>query len=118
MTIDGVVTWYNKNVNYKLTKAFLKNLIKIGIVKEDIDLELLNLFLLERSDNNLVKQNGKYSIKKNRIPVIDKFKDGETPKKPAPKKQEKKETKPSNGVRNMFKIEKISGKRLKLVKIK
>ena len=113
MTIDGVVAWYNKNVNYKLTKAFLKNLIKIGIVKEDIDLELLNLFLLESSDNNLVKQNGKYSIKKNRIPVIDKFKDNETPKK-----QEKKETKPSNGVRNMFKIEKISGKRLKLVKIK
>jgi hypothetical protein len=113
MTIDGVVAWYNKNVNYKLTKAFLKNLIKIGIVKEDIDLELLNLFLLESSDNNLVKQNGKYSIKKNRIPVIDKFKDNETPKK-----QEKKETKLSNGARNMFKIEKISGKRLKLVKIK
>ena len=47
MSIDNVVLWYEKNVNYKLTKAFLNFLIKTGIVKEDVNLELLNLFLLE-----------------------------------------------------------------------
>ena len=46
MTIDSVVAWYDKNVNYKLTRAFLEFLIKIGIVKSEINIEMLNSFLL------------------------------------------------------------------------
>ena len=50
MSIENIVNWYEKNVNYRLTKAFLNFLIKTGIVKPDIDLEILNLYLLERED--------------------------------------------------------------------
>ena len=142
MSIENVVLWYEKNVNYKLTKAFLNFLVKTGIVKEDIDLELLNLFLLEVYGNEFVKENNKFKIKSNRIPVIDNFKEEkkvekkvEPVKKVEEKKkveQKKKEQPKSNlknitvthkkadnkkGLRNKFKIEKIGGKRLKLVKL-
>ena len=122
MTIDNVVTWYEKNVNYKLTKTFLNFLVKTGIINYDVDLELLNLFLLDRYEDDFVKENNKFKIKKNRIPVISKFKEEpikkvETKKEiivkppvekliPAEKKSNKK-----------FKIEKLEGKKFKLVKL-
>ena len=122
MSIENIILWYEKNVNYKLTKTFLDFLIKIGIVNEDIDLDFLNLYLLERNEKDFVFENGKYKIKKNRIPVISKFKEEpikkvETKKEiivkppvekliPAEKKSNKK-----------FKIEKLEGKKFKLVKL-
>lgn len=126
MSIENVVLWYEKNVNYRLTKAFLNFLIKTGIVKEDVDLELLNLFLLEIYGNEFVKENNKFKIKSNRIPVIDNFKEEkkqESVKKSDEKNSivnipvtyEKAESKKS--LRNKFKIEKLGGKRLKLVKL-
>lgn len=125
MSIENVVLWYEKNVNYKLTKAFLNFLVKTGIVKEDIDLELLNLFLLEVYGNEFVKENNKFKIKSNRIPVIDNFnEEKKVEKKPEPikkveekKKLEEKKKEQPKGLRNKFKIEKIGGKRLKLVKL-
>ena len=92
MSIENVVLWYEKNVNYKLTKAFLNFLVKTGIIKEDIDLELLNLFLLEVYGNEFVKENNKFKIKSNRIPVIDNFKEEKKVEKksePAKKTDEK-----------------------------
>ena len=127
MTIDNVVTWYEKNVNYKLTKTFLNFLVKTGIINYDVDLELLNLFLLDRYEDDFVKENNKFKIKKNRIPVIDKFKEEknevkkeEKKEKPIEKKSPVKELsvttkKKSNGKR--FKIENLGGSKLKLVKL-
>ena len=123
MSIENVVLWYEKNVNYKLTKAFLNFLVKTGIVKEDIDLELLNLFLLEVYGNEFVKENNKFKIKSNRIPVIDNFKDEKIEEKkqePVKKVEENKIEQSKNnkkGLRNKFKIENLGGKRLKLVKL-
>jgi len=130
MSIDNVVLWYEKNVNYKLTKAFLNFLIKTGIVKEDVNLELLNLFLLEIYGNEFVKENNKFKIKKNRIPVIDNFKDEKIIEK---KIEENKKEQPKSNIKNIpisitkidnnkkpktkFKIENLGGKRLKLVKM-
>ena len=108
MSIDKIILWYEENVNYKLTKTFLDFLIKIGIVKEDIDLDFLNLYLLERNEKDFVFENGKYKIKKNRIPIISKFK--EEPIKKVETKAEKKSNK-------KFKIEKLEGKKFKLVKL-
>lgn len=124
MSIDNVVSWYEKNVNYMLTKNFLNFLIKIGIIKEDINLELLNLFLLEYFENEPIKENNKFKIKPNRIPIIDKFKEVKKPEnvnKTVIKKGPVTITKTvTNKVspKNKFKIEKIGGKRLKLVKLK
>ena len=124
MSIDNVVSWYEKNVNYRLTKNFLNFLIKIGIIKEDVNLELLNLFLLEYFENEPIKENNKFKIKPNRIPIIDKFKDVKQPEnvnKTVIKKGPVTITKTvTNKVspKNKFKIEKIGGKRLKLVKLK
>ena len=127
MTIDNVVTWYEKNVNYKLTKTFLNFLVKTGIINYDVDLELLNLFLLDRYEDDFVKENNKFKIKKNRIPVIDKFKEEknevkkeEKKEKPIEKKSPVKELsvttkKKSSGKR--FKIENLGGSKLKLVKL-
>ena len=124
MSIDNVVSWYEKNVNYRLTKNFLNFLIKIGIIKEDVNLELLNLFLLEYFENEPIKENNKLKIKPNRIPIIDKFKEVKKPEnvnKTVIKKGPVTITKTvTNKVspKNKFKIEKIGGKRLKLVKLK
>ena len=124
MSIENIVNWYEKNVNYRLTKAFLNFLIKTGIVKQDVDFEILNLYLLEREDGEFVFENNTFKIKKNRIPVISKFKD-EVAKAPAPPKQEKKPvvtfTK-GNGKKvekkqpKKFKIELVGGNKMKLVK--
>lgn len=129
MSVEEVVAWYEKNVNYKLTKAFLNFLVKTGIVKYDVDLELLNMFLLETFDNDFVKENNKFKIKKNRIPIIDSFKE----EKKVVKKDEKKivENKPvkkstkkeipvttkKKTPNRKFKIENLGGRKLKLVKI-
>lgn len=115
MSIENVVIWYEKNVNYRLTKTFLNFLIKLGILKEDVDLEVLNLYLLEKEDDKFVKSDGKYKIKKNRIPVIDNFPD-EAPKKQPINVLTKKSSK-TNSQNKKFKIEKLDGKRLKLVKL-
>jgi len=124
MTIDNVVTWYEKNVNYKLTKTFLNFLVKTGIINYDVDLELLNLFLLDRYEDDFVKENNKFKIKKNRIPVIDKFKEEKKEatkkEKPVEQKSPVKELsvttkKKSSGKR--FKIENLGGSKLKLVKL-
>lgn len=125
MSIDKIVLWYEENVNYKLTKSFLKFLISIGIVKEDIDLDFLNLYLLEKDCEDFIIENGKYKIKTNRIPVILNFKD-EAIEKKEPKKVEKekkpivtftkgneKEEKPHK----KFKIKSIGGNKMKLIKL-
>lgn len=136
MSVEEVVAWYEKNVNYKLTKAFLNFLVKTGIVKYDVDLELLNMFLLETFDNDFVKDNNKFKIKKNRIPIIDSFKEEKkvvkkdekkiVENKPVKKEKvvEKKSTKKEIPVttkkktpNRKFKIENLGGRKLKLVKI-
>lgn len=120
MSIENIVNWYEKNVNYRLTKAFLNFLIKTGIVKQDIDLEILNLYLLEREDGEFVFENNTFKIKKNRIPVISKYKD-EVAKPQTPTKQEKKPvvtlTKGNEKKQpKKFKIELVGGNKMKLVK--
>lgn len=124
MSIENIVNWYEKNVNYRLTKAFLNFLIKTGIVKPDIDLEILNLYLLEREDGEFVFENNTFKIKKNRIPVITKFKD-EVEKTPIPPKQEKKpivtftrgnNIKTEKKETKKFKLEIVGGNKMKLVK--
>lgn len=125
MSIDNVVLWYEKNVNYKLTRAFLNFLVKTGIVKEDINLELLNLFLLEIYGNEFVKENNKFKIKKNRISVIDNFKDEKIIEKREERQKNNFKNVPvtitkqddSKKSKNKFKIENLGGKRLKLVKL-
>lgn len=101
MTIESAVTWYDKNVNYKLTRAFLEFLIKTGIVKSEINIEMLNSFLLEAYGDEFVKVNGRFKIDvNNRIEKVTKAKPTEK-KKPVTK----------------FKIESLGGKKLKLVKL-
>ena len=121
MSIENIVNWYEKNVNYRLTKAFLNFLIKTGIVKPDIDLEILNLYLLEREDGEFVFENNTFKIKENRIPVISKFKD-EVAKAPTPPKKEKKPVvtltrgnKVEKKQPKKFKIELVGGNKMKLV---
>ena len=125
MSIENVIAWYEKNVNYKLTKAFVNFMIKTGIINNEIDLNLLNLFLLEFYGNDFVKENGKFKIKENRKVVIDNFNNKETvledKKVREPKIKITKETKqkeePKKSLRNKFKIESLGGKKLKLVKL-
>ena len=126
MTIESVVTWYDKNVNYKLTRAFLEFLIKIGIVKSEINIEMLNSFLLEAYGDEFVKVNGRFKIKENRIPVIEKYKDvNKEERKPSTKKEPKGNVvtftkgNPTDRKKPItkFKIEPLGGKKLKLVKL-
>jgi len=119
MSIEEVVEWYEKNVNYKLTKAFLNFLVKIGIVEMDVDLELLNLFLLTKYDDVYIKKNDKYIIKKNRIKIIDSYKDVREDVQENKKIVKKNivTIERANKSNKKFKIETLGGKRMKLVKL-
>lgn len=119
MSFEKIILWYEENVNYRLTKSFLEFLVKIGIVKEDIDLDFLNLYLLEKNGNDFIVENGKYKLKTNRLPIISKFKE-EIAEKIEPIKKPvvtfikaDKEKKPTK----KFKIENVGGNRMKLVKM-
>lgn len=115
MSIDEVVGWYEKNVNYKITKAFLNSLVKLGIINVDVDIELLNLFLLIREDDEFKKKDGLYLVKDNRKELIDSY-DIDTI---VAKNKEKNNIATNNIKKDVkkFKIEKIGGKSFKLVKI-
>ena len=115
MSIENVIAWYEKNVNYKLTKAFVNFMIKTGIINNEIDLNLLNSFLLEFYGNEFVKENGKFKIKENRKVVIDNFSDAEIVAEK--NKETKQKEEPKKPLRNKFKIESLGGKKLKLVKL-
>ena len=115
MSIENVIAWYEKNVNYKLTKAFVNFMIKTGIINNEIDLNLLNSFLLEFYGSEFVKENGKFKIKENRKIVIDNFSDAEIVVEK--KKETKQKEEPKKPLRNKFKIESLGGKKLKLVKL-
>ena len=115
MSIENVIEWYEKNVNYKLTKTFVNFMIKTGIINSEINLNLLNLFLLEFYGNEFVKENGKFKIKENRKVVIDNFSDKEIVVEK--KKEAKQKEEPKKSLRNKFKIESLGGKKLKLVKL-
>ena len=119
MSIENVIAWYEKNVNYKLTKAFVNFMIKTGIINNEIDLNLLNSFLLEFYGSEFVKENGKFKIKENRKVVIDNFNDKEIVHEPKIKitKETKQKEEPKKPLRNKFKIESLGGKKLKLVKL-
>ena len=124
MLIDDVIDWYEKNVNYKLTKSFINFLIKTGIIKKDLTLEEINLFLLERYGDDFVKENGLFRLKENRVGVIKKFpdnveiKDKQKPKEEINLKEIVKISKkpPEQVKKHKFKIESLGGKKLKLIK--
>ena len=133
MLIKDVIVWYEKNVNYKLTQPFIEFLITLGIIKKDVDIDILNLFLLERYNDEYVKINNKFKVKENRIPIIDKYKPVKKAEKPAakpakpaakpaekkakPTQAQKKPEKKATSAPRRFRIEKIGGRKLKLVKI-
>jgi hypothetical protein len=117
MKKNDVIKWYNENTNAELNDFFLDKMINLGIIKEDIDLSFLNLILLERFNDKFIIENGKYRLKKNRLPLIEQSKSVEI----APIKDDKLERmKVAVGKLGeqpkRFKIEKINGNRLKLVK--
>jgi hypothetical protein len=112
MTIENVVDWYDKNVNYKLTKTFIEFLINTGIISSDINIELLNMFLLETYGNEFVKDDGKFKIKENRKNIIDRFKE-----KNEVVQLIKAQNNEDKKARKKFKIESLGGKKLKLVKL-
>jgi hypothetical protein len=77
---------------------------------------------LEREDDEFVVENNSYKIKKNRIPIISKFKD-EAAKAPTSPKQEKKPVvtltrgnKVEKKQPKKFKLEVVGGNKMKLVK--
>lgn len=119
MQINEVIKWYEEHTDSQLNEYFLKRMIEIGIIKTDIDLSYLNLYLLERFNDGFVVENGKYRVKKNRLPLISQTMPTEQPIKKEnndkveqmKKAVEKLEDKPKR-----FKIEKLNGNRLKLVK--
>ena len=117
MKISDVIKWYNENTDVGLNEIFLEKMINLGIIKEDINLSFLNLILLERFNDNFVTENGKYIVKKNRIPLIEQSKPVEI--KPI---QDDKIERMKIAVEKLgepprrFKIEKLNGNRLKLVK--
>lgn len=115
MSIDNLVAWYEINVGQRLTLSFVNYLIKIGIINSDVDLDVLNGYLLEKNGYEYVKENGLYKIKKNRLPIIEKF--TKTQNIESSKKEPEKiiNNKPISS-NTRYKIKMIDGAKLKLIK--
>ena len=120
MKINDVIKWYNENTDTVLNEIFLKKMVDLGIINEDVNLSFLNLILLERFNDNFIIENGKYVVKKNRIPLIEQSEPVEIKPiqddkiermKIAVGKLSEQQPQPRR-----FKIEKLNGNRLKLVK--
>ena len=103
-SINDIVKWYTKNVDTEISDDFLIHIINRGIIKAKemslYSLTELNDFLLQKKDNNYVKNSDKkYLLKDNRKSIIEKY----------PKKELKKPKK--------FKIASLDGNKLKLIKL-
>lgn len=117
MKKNDVIKWYNENTDAELNDFFLDKMINLGIIKEDIDLSFLNLILLERFNDKFIIENGKYRLKKNRLPLIEQSKPVEIAHIKDDKLERMKVAVGKLGEQpKRFKIEKINGNRLKLVK--
>lgn len=103
-SINDIVKWYDKNVDYGISDDFLIYIINKGVLKPCemslYSLEELNSFLLVKNENNYLKdKSDKYILKENRKHIVDKF----------PKKEVRKPKK--------FKIASLDGNKLKLIKL-
>lgn len=104
-SINEIVKWYSKNVDFEISDDFLIHIINIGILKPKemslYSLDDVNSFLLQKnSDNNYLKnEDGKYVLKDNRKVIIEKY----------PKKETRKPKK--------FKLTSLDGNKLKLIKL-
>ena len=119
MSIDNLVAWYEINVGQRLTLSFVNYLIKICIINSDVDLDVLNGYLLEKNGYEYVKENGLYKIKKNRLPIIEKVtktQNIESSKKEPEKKTPKIINNKPISSNTRYKIKMIDGAKLKLIK--
>ena len=118
MKKSDVIKWYEENTSAELNEPFLDKMIELGIISEDVDLSFLNQFLLESFNNSFVVENGKYRVKKNRLSLIEQSKVSDIKPKRDDKIEKMKEAVENIGQKtiNRFKIEKLKGNRLKLVK--
>lgn len=102
-TINEIVKWYDKNVNFKISSDFIVYLVTNNIIlpKEPTiySLNSVNDFLLEKLNNEYVKdRNGRFKIKENRKKIVEKYKGKPT-------------------VHTKFKIASLDGNKLKLIKL-
>ena len=107
MLIKEVIGWYEKMTDYPLSDKFIRHMVDVGIIGEDVDIDKLNSFLIERVSNKpVINENGKFKVKENRKRLIDSFDDKQVSNIVQPKQQQSV---------TKFKIEKMNGNRLKLV---
>ena len=119
MSIDNLVAWYEINVGQRLTLSFVNYLIKIGIINSNVDLDVLNGYLLKKNGYEYVKKKKKKKIKKNRLPIIEKFtktQNIESSKKEPDKKTSKIINNKPISSNTRYKIKMIDGAKLKLIK--
>lgn len=105
MQVAAAITWYEDNVGIKLTEAFFSKLGRIGVIGDGTTLEDFNSLMLEYANGEPIKNNGKYKIKANRIPLINAY-SNEVEMKPTPKRTP------------MFKIERMPNGTMRLVRNK
>jgi len=80
MQINDVVEWYSKFVDTDINDAFVRHMIDVGIVSEsDTLIRDVNTFLLSFFGGEPMKKGGKYVVKENRKPLIESFKDKQSP---------------------------------------
>lgn len=116
ITIEEILKWYENNVKPSINQEFIEKLIRIGILYNDSDddtfsLNKLNNILLEQYDGKYINEDGFNKIKKNRLQLINNKQIENVNLIPNNTKIQKQPKK-------LFKIERTSNNKLKLIKLK
>lgn len=126
-----MIKWYDNNVNHGVNEAFINHMIDLGIINKGINIETLNSFLLQSNgDGYSLDSNDRYEMKEDRKILIESFENMSKPvektenkhniiplkiRTTEPKKENKKKDIPQ--LNGKFKIQRVSGNKLKLVRL-
>lgn len=95
MNITNIIMWYKDNTDTPISVSFLRYMFDTGVMDSTKTINDLNALLLQAENSKYVKdKNGKFKVKENRKPLIERHKK----------------------VISSFKLAKNSNKKLKLMK--
>ena len=113
MQLVDIINWYSRFTDTNLNVGLLLHMKKVGMISDDIDLDVLNSFMLSSEDGKYITDSsGRYIVKESRKILNDSFISKTT--QTVVKIEKPKSAQQKKPLR--FKIEKTGDKTLKLVK--
>lgn len=75
MNIANIIKWYKDNTDTPIDVPFLRYMFDVGVMDSTKTINDLNALLLQTENSKYIKdKNGKFKVKENRKPLIEKYK--------------------------------------------